>query len=88
MMTLDQDGLLEQRGLLTLKEAAAAVHVSVKTVRHWVARDQVYAVEWEGQTYVGERSLYDCELARRTGQGARRRSLASSDHDQQGREGR
>lgn len=86
MVTIDQDGLLEQRGLLTLREAAEAAHVSVKVVRQWIARDKVYSIEWGGELFVGEQSLYDCELATRTGQGARRRSL--TEHDGRRREGR
>ena len=72
MVTLDEDGLIDEIGLLTLKEAAATVGVHVEVVRLWVKRGQVATVEHDGQVLIGERSLYDCELARRSGQGSRR----------------
>lgn len=74
MVTLDGDGLVDEVGLLTLKEAAAAAHVSVETVRLWAKRDQVTSVVHDGELLIGERSLYDCELARRSSPAGRPRA--------------
>ena len=62
---VDLQALHEQEGLLTLREAAVKARVSVEAVRLWVKRKQVFSFEWEGQVYVGLKSLYDCERARR-----------------------
>lgn len=57
--------LAEQGGVLSLHAAAARARVTVATVRSWARRGQVFAFRWDGQTWVGEKSLYDCEKLRR-----------------------
>ena len=78
-MMLDKDGLLDELGLLTLKEAAAKVGVHVETVRLWARRGQVLSVEHDGQLLVGERSVYDCDLARRSAPAGRPRTATRRD---------
>jgi len=51
--------------LLTVAEAAQAVHVSRGTVRKWILRGRVDSVLWCGKRLVGEQSLFDVELATR-----------------------
>lgn len=81
MVTIDGDGLVDEVGLLTLKEAAAAAHVSAEAVRLWAKRGQVTSVVHDGQLLVGERSLYDCELARRSTPGGRPRAPRQTSGD-------
>lgn len=60
------DRLQDEDGLLTVAEAAQAVHVSKGTVRKWIHRGQVVTVLWCGRRMVGEQSLFDAELATRS----------------------
>lgn len=92
MVTLDDDGLLagplpalaevdldqlqDQDGVLSIDEAAMLARVSVPAVRRWVQRRQVFAFEWDGSTWIGRRSLLDCERARRRAPQGRPRTLA------------
>lgn len=73
---LDPRALHEQGGVLSVEAAAVLVQVSVPTVRAWIRRRQVFAFEWDGMTWVGQRSVYDCEAARRQAAAGRPRTLA------------
>lgn len=65
--------------LLTLREGADLVGVSVEAVRLWVRRGQVLTVEWDGRLWLTERSLYECERARRRQPRGRRRAETSKE---------
>lgn len=62
---VDLVDLQDQGGALSIEDAAVAVRVSVAAVRMWIRRGQVFAFGWDGLTWVGQKSLYDCERARR-----------------------
>lgn len=52
-------------GLITVEEAASACGVTPATVRQWVRRYCLPAVQWSGRTLVSELAVLDCERARR-----------------------
>lgn len=65
MVTIGDDGLLDELRLLTVAEAAQLVRVPAVTIRAWIRSGAVASVKHDGRRLVGEQSVLDCELAMR-----------------------
>jgi uncharacterized protein YjcR len=70
MIALSTSGI----GLLTIAEAASAAQVSPVTVRSWIRRDKLCAVQFMGHVHVVEIELYDMELLMRHSRKGRKRA--------------